>query len=73
MNFVEFMRSVAGRILRIALGLVILWFALTQMAAPWSWVVALIGLVPIAAGVFNFCVLGPLLGVDFWGRKKTAV
>jgi hypothetical protein len=27
-----------------------------------------IGLVPLAAGVFDFCLLGPLLSVGFWGR-----
>ncbi len=72
MGFVTFMRSIAGRFLRVVAGLVIVWLALTQLDDPWSYVVAATGLVPIAAGVFNFCLLGPLLGVDVWGRVHHA-
>jgi hypothetical protein len=31
---------------------------------------AVVGLVPIAAGVFNFCLLGPLFGVSLWGGRR---
>lgn len=70
MTFVNFMLSIAGRLLRIAAGVVIIWFALHSLLAPWSYIVAAIGLVPIAAGLFNFCLLGPLLKVDLWGHPK---
>ncbi len=70
MGFVHFMRSAAGRLLRIAAGSIIIWLGLTQLEAPASWIVALIGIVPIAAGVFNFCLLGSFFNVDLMGRPK---
>lgn len=72
MKFVEFMISSAGRLLRVIAGAVIIWLALRLLTPPWSIAVALVGLVPIAAGAFNFCFLGPLFGADFWGRPKSA-
>lgn len=72
MGFVAFMRSIAGRLLRVVAGIVIIWLALTQMQPPWSYVVAVVGVVPILAGLMNFCLLGPLFRVDLWGRPKGA-
>jgi uncharacterized membrane protein HdeD (DUF308 family) len=72
MGFVAFMRSIAGRLLRIVVGVVMIWLALTQMQRPSSYVVAIIGVVPILAGLLNFCLLGPLFHVDLWGRPKPA-
>ena len=70
MSFVTFMLSIAGRLLRVVAGAVIIWFALHSLASPWSYVVAAIGLVPIAAGLLNFCLLGPLFHVNLWGQPK---
>ncbi len=60
MTFVRFMESVSGRSLRVAVGLV-LFVVGAVLGGPW-WVLAAVGLVPIAAGVFNFCLLAPFLG-----------
>ena len=54
MGIVEFMRSTAGRLVRIAAGIAVI----------------VIGLVPIAAGVFNFCLLGPMFGMDLHGKAR---
>jgi len=72
MGFVQFMLSIAGRLLRVVAGAVIIWLALGRLEAPWSYLVAVIGLIPILAGVFNFCLLGPFFSVDLWGRPKGA-
>lgn len=72
MGFVRFMRSYAGRLLRFVAGAIIIWVALVRLEAPWSWLVAAIGLVPILAAVFNLCLLGPLFHVDLQGRPKEA-
>lgn len=72
MGFVNFMRSLSGRLLRVVAGAVIIWLGLNFVQAPWSYIVAAIGLVPIAAGLLNFCLLGPLFDVDLWGRPKPA-
>lgn len=33
-------------------------------------VMAVIGVVPALAGIFNFCLFGPLFQMDFFGRPK---
>lgn len=70
MRFVNFMRSWAGRLLRIALGAVIVWFGWTRLGGTAGTMLALIGLVPIAAGVFNICLLGPFFGVTLMGQSR---
>lgn len=72
MGFVQFMLSIAGRLLRVVAGAVIIWLALARLEAPWSYLFAMIGLIPILAGVFNFCLLGPLFSADLWGRPKAS-
>ena len=46
------------RILRIAIGLVLIALTLTGTIGAWGWV----GLVPVATGLTRFCPLYPLLG-----------
>lgn len=72
MRFVHFMRSIAGRLLRVVAGAIMMYLGLTRIEAPWSYVVAMVGVVPILAGLLNFCLLGPLFRVDLWGRPKNA-
>jgi len=48
------------KVLRIVLGLVLIGLALTQVIGVWGW----IGLVPLATGLFNFCPLYTLLGIN---------
>lgn len=68
MAFITFMQSWPGRLLRIAVGALLMWYGYTQMTGTAGTVVTVIGVVPIAAGLFNFCLLGPLFGVSFMGR-----
>jgi len=35
-------------------------------------IVAVVGLVPLAAGIFNFCILGPVFRVDLFGRPRSS-
>ena len=58
MEFVKFMSSNTGRLLRVVVGvaLVVLGFSLGGSGLIWI----AVGLVPIAAGVGNFCLLAPL-------------
>jgi sulfite exporter TauE/SafE len=60
------MASPAGRILRIVAGVVLIVLGL-GLTGPAGWVLATIGLVPIAAGAGNVCLLAPLLGAPFKG------
>jgi Protein of unknown function (DUF2892) len=70
--FVSFMASTAGRIVRIVVGLVLVvwgWFGLGGVTGI---IVAVIGLLPLAAGVFDFCIFAPLFGNPLSGAKIRA-
>jgi len=70
MAFVRFMRSGSGRLLRIAAGAALVVVGVFVVGGVGGLVIAIIGLVPLSAGVFNFCLFGPLLGLDFMGRRR---
>ncbi len=54
------------RILRAALGLVLVALAATGTIGAWGW----IGLVPLGTAAFSFCPLYPLLGINTCPMKK---
>jgi hypothetical protein len=68
-NFFGFMASTNGRIARIVAGLVLIVVGLAMVGGTWGIVLAVVGLVPLAAGVFDFCVFAPLFGLPFMGTK----
>ena len=75
MAFVKFMTSGLGRAARIALGIVILSVGLLVIKGIPGTLMALVALIPIAGGVFDYCLVGAALGYPFWGaeaRKKLA-
>ena len=51
------------RILRIAVGLVLVGLAASNVVGTWGW----IGIIPLATGLFRFCPLYPILGINFCG------
>ena len=69
MGFVNFMRSNAGRLLRIVAGIALILIGLLAIGGTGGVILAIVGLVPLAAGIFNFCLFGPLFGLDLWGRS----
>jgi hypothetical protein len=69
MKFVGFMRSAAGRLARIVAGLALILVGLFVVKGTAGIVMAVIGVVPLAAGIFNFCLFGPLFGVGFLGGR----
>lgn len=48
------------RILRIIVGLVLIGLTLAEVIGMWGW----IGLVPLLTGIFKFCPLYPLVGMN---------
>jgi hypothetical protein len=70
--FVKFLASPAGRIIRSLAGLALIAWGLLGLAAPTGIVVAVIGIVPLAAGLFDFCVFAPLFGAPLSGQKIRA-
>lgn len=65
-SLVNFMSSTTGRIARMVVGLVLIGLGVFGSAGI---VVAVIGLVPLAAGLFNFCFLAPIAGRPLRGSK----
>jgi hypothetical protein len=71
--FISFMASRNGRIVRIVVGLaLVVWgfFGIDNVAT--SIIVLIVGLVPLAAGIFDFCVFAPLFGAPLSGAKIRA-
>lgn len=71
MGFVGFMRSNAGRLLRIVAGLALILVGLLVLEGTGGIVLAVIGVVPLLAGIFNFCLFGPLFRLDFFGHPRS--
>ena len=67
MPIARFMASSLGRGGRIALGIALIVLGLVVIGGTAGWVVAALGLVPIAAGTLNFCLFAPILGTPFRG------
>lgn len=56
------------RVVRIILGIVLLAvFALNMVTAPWSYLVALIGLIALVTGAVGTCALYSILGINTQG------
>lgn len=70
MSFIKFMASTSGRLLRISAGLALVFVGLFVMKGVGGDILAVVGLAPIAAGVFDFCLLAPLLGAPFSGKAS---
>lgn len=69
MSFAKFMASPTGRGLRIVAGIALIVIGLVVMgASTWGIVLAIVGLVPLLAGLFDVCVFAPLFGGPFSGR-----
>jgi uncharacterized membrane protein HdeD (DUF308 family) len=71
--FVKFMASRNGRITRIVAGavLIILGFFVVDDITL-GVVLMVVGLVPLLAGIFDFCLLAPLFGAPMSGAKIRA-
>ncbi len=70
MTFVSFMNSSTGRAARIIAGLVLILVGLAVIGGTGGIVLAVLGLVPLGAGLANVCLFGPLLGTDLHGDAK---
>ena len=70
--FVKFMASTTGRIVRIVAGVVLIVLGLLVMHGIAGIIVAIVGLVPLLAGIFDFCVFAPLFGAPLSGPKIRA-
>ncbi|GAC1386505.1 MAG: hypothetical protein NVS1B7_4550 [Candidatus Saccharimonadales bacterium] len=71
MKFSQFMASTAGRLLRIVAGLGIIITGIL-MHSTGGYILAVVGLLPLAAGAFDWCFLAPFLRMPFTGKAIRA-
>ena len=68
-GFVRFMTSPTGRVGRVLLGLILISVGLFVVQGTTGNVMALAALVPIAGGLFDFCLIAFVLGYPLSGSK----
>jgi hypothetical protein len=68
-GFAQFVNTPAGRIVRIVAGLVLIGWGYSQLAGAEGIILIVVGLVPLAAGVFNLCIISALLGGPISGAR----
>lgn len=62
-----FLGSMTGRIVRAVAGIILIVIGLLLVKGTGGWVLAIVGLLPVAAGVFDVCLFAPLFGLPFRG------
>jgi hypothetical protein len=62
-----FLAGSMGRGVRAVAGVILILVGLFAIGGLWGWVLAIVGLAPLAAGVFDFCIFAPLFGLPFGG------
>lgn len=76
MTFASFMSSAAGRVLRVVVGLGLIGWGVSLAVAMGNMttgiILAVVGLLPLVAGLLDFCVFAPLFGAPFSGAKVRA-
>ena len=70
--FVKFMVSPAGRITRIIAGIVLIVLGLLVVHGVGGAILIVVGLLPLVAGLFDFCVFAPLFGAPLSGKQIRA-
>lgn len=68
-GFFDFIAGSVGRLIRAAAGLALILVGLLLVQGATGWILAVVGLVPLLAGVFDFCVFAPLFGLPFLGPR----
>lgn len=70
--FTRFMASTAGRITRVVAGIVLIALGWMVIGGTAGIIVAVVGAVPLLAGLFDVCVFAPLFGDPFSGPEIRA-
>lgn len=71
-GFGQLMASGAGRVLRIVAGLALIAIGPLLIGGPAGYVVAMVGLVPLLAGLTDTCLISVIFGGSFSGAKIRA-
>ncbi len=68
MSLIKFLASTTGRWVRIIAGLVLIAAGLFVIQNTAGIILVVVGLVPLLAGILDFCVFAPLFGGSFSGK-----
>ncbi len=68
MGFVTFMQSAFGRLLRIVVGVALVVVGAVVVGGAWGTVIAIVGLVPLFAGLVGICLFAPFFGYTLTGK-----
>jgi hypothetical protein len=68
-GFFGFIAGPAGRLIRAVAGLALILVALFLVGGIGRWILVIVGLVPLLAGAFDFCVFAPLFNLPFLGPR----
>ena len=71
-SLIKLLVSPAGRIVRIVAGVALIAAGILWIGGAVGIVIAIVGAVPLLAGVFDVCVFAPLFGFSFNGPKTRA-
>jgi hypothetical protein len=72
MAFAKFMAGPIGRGVRILAGIVVLALGLFAVQQPWNFVLIALGVVFVAVGVFNVCLIAPIIRAPLSGKAALA-
>lgn len=70
--FIKFMASTSGRIVRVIAGIALVAWGILGLGGTVGIIVAVVGAVPLLAGLFDFCVFAPLFSCPLSGPKIRA-
>ncbi len=68
MSLIKFLASANGRLVRIVAGIVLIVIGLLVVQGTGGIILAIVGVVPLLAGIFDLCVFAPLFGLPFSGK-----
>ncbi|HZX41820.1 MAG TPA: DUF2892 domain-containing protein [Myxococcaceae bacterium] len=71
MGFAGWMATPLGRGLRVVVGAVLIYVGLSVVQGVAGTILAAVGVVPIATGLLNVCLIGPLIGAPLKGSPGT--
>jgi hypothetical protein len=63
------MSSISGRLARILAGIALILFGLLAVHGTVGTILAVVGLLPLVAGLFNFCLFAPIFGGPLLGKE----
>jgi hypothetical protein len=72
-GFFGFMAGSSGRMVRIVAGLALILIGLLALQGVGGWILAVVGLAPLGAGLFDRCIFAPLFGLPFVGSRLREV